>query len=105
MPLLAPERRRIYRLSGNGAGEGNRGILDETLLENGCRISSFPSDKPAGELSSRFVCLAFAAPALVCDGVQMSHAELDHVPTASGLNCDAPGCGEVRLWSHHAYFR
>jgi hypothetical protein len=38
-----------------------------------------------------------AAMARVCDGVQMSYARLDHLSTASGLNCDAPGCAEVRL--------
>jgi non-ribosomal peptide synthetase component F len=91
--VAAAERRRIRRLSGNGAREGKGRILDETFLEKRFRISPVRSDKTVpGELSSPSVCSAFSAvaarsasaPALVCHDTQITYADLDHVSSRIG---------------------
>jgi non-ribosomal peptide synthetase component F len=103
--LRAPERRRIHRLSGDGADEGKGRILDRRLLEKGFRISSFPSDNAPDQASSPSVCSAFAAaaarfagaPALVCDGVRISYADLDHVSTRIGIQLRRAGLRRGQL--------
>ena len=58
-------------------------------MEEGSKISTFPWNKGTGEGSSLSVCSVFAAvaarlagaPAITCDGVQISYADLDLVST------------------------
>ena len=99
--LLLPtaERRRIHRLSSDGADQGKGRILDKRLLEKGFGIFSFPSDNGADGVSSPNVCSAFAAaaarfaeaPALVCDSVRITYADLDRASTRIGAQLRRAG--------------
>ena len=99
--LLLPtaERRRIHRLSSDGANQGKGRILDKRLLEKGFGIFSFPSDNRADGVSSPNVCSAFAAaaarfaeaPALVCDSVRTTYADLDRASTRIGAQLRRAG--------------
>ena len=87
--LLQPKGVGLSAIRVMARVRGNGRIVHRTLLEKGWRISIFTQNMGAGEVSSRSICSAFAgvaarfasAPALVCDGVQISYADLDRVST------------------------
>ena len=64
-------------------------LFPERFWRRVAEFLPFSRNKGAGEVSSRSICSAFAAvasrfasaPALVCDGVQISYADLDRVST------------------------
>ena len=80
-------------------------FLTKDFWKRGSVFFPFPRITGADGVSSPNVCSAFAAvaarfaeaPALVCDSVHITYADLDRALRASGLNCAALDFAKARL--------
>jgi amino acid adenylation domain-containing protein len=77
----------------------NSRIVDRTILEKRSKISIFARKQQGDEASPQSVCSVFTgiaarfadAPALVCDGVQISYADLDRLSTRMNVQLQRAG--------------